>query len=274
MIKKEIIAYELCGNVYLNITNRCTSECIFCRRRDSYTSQNKIAGIDQEKMRPELEIGDINSRTLSDETLLDNFQQSFRCSESSDDVASTIEQLEPLDEIIFGNNLRLPNEPVYARDLRLSKEPSIKDILNELEGHNLSKYQEVVFTGLGEPLLRFDEVLKITEWLTNKGISVRLDTNGHGKLLYPDRKVAEELACSGMKSVSISLNAHDENTYSKICRPMLENSYNSIFEFASDVNRTGMKLRFTCVNLPDVDIRTFRQIAKKFNAIVDVRALF
>lgn len=35
MNKKDTILYEAHGNLYLNITNRCTAECIFCLKRYS-----------------------------------------------------------------------------------------------------------------------------------------------------------------------------------------------------------------------------------------------
>jgi cyclic pyranopterin phosphate synthase len=241
MDRGEVIAYELCGNVYLNITNRCTSECIFCKKRNLYIS-----------------VGN-----------------NLQCSErSANSISATVERLEPLDEILFGYALRFPSEPVFGRDLRLSREPSIERIINELEEYDLSKYHEVVFTGLGEPTIRLDEVLEITKWLTNNGIQVRLDTNGHAKLIHPEREAAKELSRSGMKKVSISLNAHNEETYIKVCRPKFENSFSSILEFADDVIETGMDLRFTSVNLPIVDINRFQQIAMKFGATFDVRTLF
>ena len=238
--KQGIIAYELYNNVYLNITNRCTAECVFCRKRDS--------------------------------DILKSYN--LHCSESIANVSVTAEPLMPLDEVTFGYNIRLSNEPVYGRDLHLSKEPNTEEVINELGDYDLSKYNEVVFTGLGEPMIRFNEVLEITKWLTRKGIQVRIDTIGHAKLLFPERNVAKELADSGMKKVSISLNAHDEETYNKICRPKLKNSYGSMFEFAHDIIKAGMGLRFTIVNLPDVDINKCRQIAWKYNATFEVRTLF
>ena len=236
--KQGIIAYELYNNVYLNITNRCTAECVFCRKRDL------------------------------------DILKSYNLHSSESIASATAEPFMPLDEVTFGYNIRLSNEPVYGRDLHLSKEPNTEEVINELGGYDLSKYNEVVFTGLGEPMIRFNEVLEITKWLTRKGIPVRIDTIGHAKLLYPERNVAKELADSGMKKVSISLNAHDEETYNKICRPKLKNSYSSMFEFAYDIIKAGMGLRFTIMNLPDVDINKCCQIAWKYNATFEVRTLF
>lgn len=198
MKKKDTIIYEAHGNIYLNITNRCTADCVFCIKRYS--------------------------------------------------------------------------DGVYGYNLRLSKEPSLPEIIKELSDLELSNYKEVVFTGLGEPLVRLDNVLEITKWLTTRGIPVRLDTIGHAKLLYPDRNVAEELAESGMKVVSISLNAQDADTYNQLCDPKYIRAYENMLEFAKDVSKSGMELRFTVVNLPIVDIEKCREIAKEYCAEFKVRS--
>jgi cyclic pyranopterin phosphate synthase len=198
MKKKDTIVYEAHGNLYLNLTNRCTADCVFCIKRYS--------------------------------------------------------------------------DGVYGYNLRLSKEPSLPEIIKELSDLELSNYKEVVFTGLGEPLVRLDNVLEITKWLTTRGIPVRLDTIGHAKLLYPDRNVAGELAESGMKVVSISLNAHDAETYNRLCDPKYIRSYENMLEFAKDVLKSGMELRFTVVNLPVVNIEKCREIAKEYCAEFKVRS--
>jgi len=197
MNRKETIIYEAHDNLYLNITNRCTADCVFCIKRYS--------------------------------------------------------------------------DGVYGYNLRLSKEPTLSQIIKELSGFELSQYKEVVFTGFGEPLVRLDDVLEITKWLTTRGIPVRLDTIGHAKLLYPDRNVASELAESGMKVVSISLNAQDADTYNQLCDPKYIKAYEKMLEFGRDVSKAGMELRFTVVNLPVVDIEKCKKIAKEYCADLKVR---
>jgi cyclic pyranopterin phosphate synthase len=197
MDRKDTIIYEAHGNLYLNITNRCTAECVFCIKRYS--------------------------------------------------------------------------DGVYGYNLRLSKEPSLSEIINELSQVELSKYKEVVFTGMGEPLLRLDDVLKITRWLTDRGVPTRLDTIGHARILYPGRNVAKELAEAGMKVVSVSLNAQDEDTYNKLCAPKLRDAYKKMLDFARDVSKAGIELRFTVVELPIVDIEECKKLAKGYCADFKVR---
>jgi cyclic pyranopterin phosphate synthase len=197
MNRKDTIIYSAHGNLYLNITNRCTAECVFCIKRYS--------------------------------------------------------------------------DGVYGYNLRLAKEPTVSEIIKELSNVPLSQYNEVVFTGFGEPLVRLNDVLDITKWLKEKGVHVRLDTIGHAKLLYPGRKVAEELADAGMDIVSISLNAHDENTYNRLCAPKFKNAYGKMLDFARDVSKAGMELKFTIVNLPVVDIEKCREIASQYCGDFKVR---
>ena len=197
MNANDTIIYEAHGNLYLNITNRCTADCIFCVKRYS--------------------------------------------------------------------------DGVYGYNLRLSEEPELNDIIKAISKADLSKYREVVFTGFGEPLTRLDDVLKITKWLTVRGIHARLDTTGHASVMYPERNVAQELADLGMKAVSISLNAHNAETYNQLCSPKFKNAYEKMLEFARDVSKTGMELRFTVVDLPLVDIEKCAEIANECGADFKVR---
>jgi cyclic pyranopterin phosphate synthase len=192
------IVYPAHGNLYLNITNRCTCNCIFC---------------------------------------IKNYA-----------------------------------DGVYGYNLILSKEPEVREIIAELSRYDLSKHNEVVFTGLGEPLSRLDDVLEITKWLKARGITVRIDTIGHAKLQYPNRDVAHELKKAGVDEISISLNTQDENTYTMLVRPrMFKNAYQSVKDFARDVAKEGMKLRFTVLDLPPVDIEQCRMIADEMGASFKIR---
>lgn len=197
MNTKDTIVYEAHNNLYLNITNRCTAECVFCIKRYS--------------------------------------------------------------------------DGVYGYNLRLSKEPTVEKIKKELSEKDLTQYKEVVFTGLGEPLVRLDEVLEITKWLKAKGIPVRLDTIGHAKLLFPERNVAQELAESGMNVVSISLNAQEADTYNQLCKPKYKRAYEKMLEFARELSHHGVELRFTVVDLPVVNIEKCKEIAKEYCADFKVR---
>jgi len=194
------IAYRAKGNIYLNITNRCSSDCVFCLAR---------------------------------------FTDTFR-----------------------------------GYNLKLTSEPSVEDILRELELEFLEgPAGEVVFVGFGEPTMRLDEVLAVAEWLKLRRITSRLDTNGHGQLLHPEREVARELAAAGIGAVSVSLVAHNSEVYNQLCRPMFSKAYRAVLEFAEDCLAAGLKVTLSVVDLPEVDIEACRSIAEKMGAKFRIRQL-
>ncbi|SEM25062.1 radical SAM protein, TatD family-associated [Syntrophus gentianae] len=160
---------------------------------------------------------------------------------------------------------------VYGYNLRLSREPSEEEILAELERLDLGRYREVVFTGFGEPTCRFDSLLHITKWLSEKCVFVRLDTNGHAALLNPGRDVVEELKAAGMKAVSVSLNAESEEKYNQLCRPSLNGSYKAMLNFTRDAVAAGLQTRMTVVGRQDIDIGKCKKIAAEIGSSFRVR---
>jgi len=191
------IVYEGKGNLYLNITNRCTNDCVFCIRRFC--------------------------------------------------------------------------DGVYGYNLVLDREPTVEEVLSELEAYELSRYREVVFTGFGEPLLRLDAVLAISHHLVARGAKVRVDTNGHAPLLYPNRDVPLELKRAGVEAVSISLNAPDAHTYEQLCIPKMEGAFDAMMAFARRCVEVGMHTRLTVVGFTDVDVRACERIARNMGASFRVR---
>lgn len=195
----DTIYYEAHKNLYLNLTNRCSADCIFCIR---------------------------------------NFA-----------------------------------DGVYGYDLRLLKEPSTEEVIEALEGLDLSKYKEVVFTGLGEPTLRLDVVLAITRWLKRRDIRVRLDTNGHAALINPGKNVIFELKEAGIDSISVSLNAESEEKYNKLCRPAYKDAYRAILEFVKEARKAGINTRVTAVNVAEIDLEKCKKLAEELDSDFHIRAL-
>jgi len=131
----------------------------------------------------------------------------------------------------------------------------------------------IVFCGFGEPTERLDVLLEVTKWIRQhcgKPIQIRLDTNGHGYELNPDRDVALELKNAGIDKVSVSLNAGDTETYAEICKPIFPEAYEAVLEFilkAKDL----VEVEVTAVRLPEVDLAKIQNVANNLGVKFKVR---
>jgi cyclic pyranopterin phosphate synthase len=136
-------------------------------------------------------------------------------------------------------------------NLTLEKEPKLEEIIAELERTKSKFWSEYVFCGFGEPTIRLNTVLKIAEWLSrNKTAPIRINTNGHAQLLYPDRKVIDEIKEAGVDRLSISLNAQNMNVYNEVCRPTFENAYKKVLEFIGNARDLDLQVEITAVVIP------------------------
>jgi TatD DNase family protein len=194
-VSQGAIAYKIRESLYLNITNRCTSKCIFCIR---YTT-----------------------------------------------------------DFVKGHNLRL------------EKEPSAEELIEAIG--DPTQYQEVVFCGYGEPTLRLDVIKSVSRWVKEKGGKVRINTNGHGNLIHK-RPILPELE-GLVDSLSISLDAQDEETYNRICRPAFPQAFEAVKEFISEAKRYVPHVQATVVAMEGVDIPKCQAIADELGVSLRVRGL-
>jgi TatD family-associated radical SAM protein len=157
-------------------------------------------------------------------------------------------------------------------NLKLLKEPSQKEIIQQLkESINRKHWNEIVFCGFGEPTERLDCILEVTRWVKEHfGIAVRIDTNGHGCLLNPRRKVIKELKDAGVDRISVSLNAHDEATYIDVCKPRFEKAFENVLKFIEKAGRE-FDTEITTVTIPEVNIRKVRETAEKMGVKFRIR---
>ncbi len=193
------IAYTIRDSVYLNVTGKCTNECIFCQR-------------------------------------------------TSDPV-------------------------VKGHDLRLSMDPAVDEMMQAAESEGWQDRSEVVFCGYGEPTIRLEEIKEVARRLKESGVKkIRLNTNGLGNLIHK-RSIAGDLK-GLMDVVSVSLNAQDARTYTKLCRPTFgRESYNSLLDFSRECISAGMEVVLTVVDHPSVDIPKCRKTAHRMGAGFRVRHL-
>jgi len=154
---------------------------------------------------------------------------------------------------------------VKGHDLTLSKEPSVEEVLKAVEDEGgAAAFDEVVFCGFGESLLRIEEVKTIARELKARGAkSVRVNTDGLANLVH-GRDVTYELA-GLIDEISVSLNAPDATTYEKICRPQVEGAYPALLDFLKKAAENIETVTATAVELPGLDVEACERVAGKLN---------
>lgn len=150
------LVYLLDGKIYINLTNRCTNDCIFCLRKDK------------------------------------------------DDVK--------------GQELWLDNEDSNA-----------EDVIKQFNSFEPTK--EVIFCGYGEPLLKFEVLKKVAQYIKTKypDIKIRVNTNGHANFVY-QRNIVPELK-GLIDEFSVSLNASTKKEYNELSQPKFGEAYEETKKF-------------------------------------------
>jgi TatD family-associated radical SAM protein len=133
------------------------------------------------------------------------------------------------------------------------------------------QWKEIVFCGFGEPLTRLDTVLDVTEQLKTTGtVPIRINTNGQAYLINKDRNVIDELKEAGVDKLSVSLNANNKETYDFVCKPKLENAFDSVLEFFTKAS-ANINTEITTVTLPEVNISEMEALAKNLQVKLRIR---
>ncbi len=164
--------------------------------------------------------------------------------------------------------MRYHTDFVKGHNLRLGEEPTADDLIKEIG--DPKQYAEIVFCGYGEPLLRLDVVKAVAAAVKQRGGKVRIDTNGHGNLIYK-RNILPEL--SGLvDGMSVSLNAQNAETYVKISQPKFGiETYEAIKEFLREAKKYVPDVTATVVAAPEVDVESCQRIVEELGVKFRVR---
>ena len=209
------VLYKVGNRLFVNITNACPCDCIFCIRKfaEGY--------------------GDAENLWLEREPTVDEVKTAF-------------------DEYIANH------DAVDSHDLGGS---------NSIQGSNDSvdsqgSIEEIVFCGFGEPMHRANDVITLAEYFKKSGKPVRLNTNGLVRLMHPDFDIA---TLSVFDTVSVSLNADDEEEYNRITQPRFKktdaNPFQEVLRLLADA-RAYTKVAATVVGVLSPErIENCRKIA-------------
>lgn len=191
-----IYTYVMDGNIYINLTNKCSNNCDFCVR-------NGAKGIN-------------------------------------------------------------------GYELWLDKEPSAEEIIKELEALDVTKYNEVVYCGFGEPTYRYDAIKVISNYVHSKGGKTRINTNGQANAIL-GYDITEEFP-TYLDVVNVSLNATDAKKYQEICHSIYgENSFEIMLEFARKLVGKCRVILSVVDCIGEEEINKARAIAKNIGAELRVR---
>jgi TatD family-associated radical SAM protein len=150
----------------------------------------------------------------------------------------------------------------------MTREPSSGEILEAVG--DPGGYDEIVFCGFGEPLLRLQEMKEAARTLKEKGARLRLNTNGLGALIWK-RNLVPELK-DLVDVVSVSLNASTNELYMKLCRPSFgDKAFPAILDFIRKCVDGGLRTICTVVDHPGVDIQACEELARSLGAEFRVR---
>ena len=126
---------------------------------------------------------------------------------------------------------------------------------------DLDGVREVVFCGLGEPTLRLNTVLHVADNLKRRGMRIRVNTDGLANRLY--HRDITPLLENKIDALSVSLNAQDEATYNRYCRPRFSGSHGAVIDFLRRSAKHVPDVTATAIDgLEGVDISACREIAQ------------
>lgn len=148
--------------------------------------------------------------------------------------------------------LRNNADGVYGTDsLWLEREPTVGEVIESINGWDMSKFDEVVFCGYGEPTERLYDLLDVARHIRDIApkCRIRVNTNGLSDLIHEKRTAP--LLEGLVDAVSISLNTPDKYEYDNICHPKFGIcSWQAMIDFAKDCKNFVPDVVMTIVDAP------------------------
>lgn len=146
----------------------------------------------------------------------------------------------------------------YNLKMKKGEEPSAEEFIEEIG--DPTRYKEVVFCGYGEPTIRWDVVKEISSYVKAKGGRTRLNTNGHGNVINK-KDITPEMK-GLIDSVSVSLNALDENEYAHLVGVEKE-MFGEMLGFTKKAKQFVPEVVLTIVAEQNIDAEEARKLAEE-----------
>lgn len=160
-----------------------------------------------------------------------------------------------------------------SNSLWLAKEPTCEEIFASITERDLTKYDELVFCGYGEPTERLDDLLTVAKQIkASYTIPIRINTNGQSSLLH--EKDTAPMYADVIDTVSISLNAPNADEYERVCHSRFGlDAYDGLLDFATRVKAYVPNVMLTVVDvaLTPEEIEECKAIADRCGVPLRVR---
>jgi TatD family-associated radical SAM protein len=155
-------------------------------------------------------------------------------------------------------------------NLWLAHEPTVNDIMTAI-GEPMN-YQEIVFCGYGEPLMRPEVVIEVSRFIKKYPVKIRLNTNGLADL-FLDYNILPDLT-GLIDTISISLNADNTQTYQELTRTQFgERAFPAMLDFIRRSKLAIPRVIVSVVRYPGVNIEAAAKIANSLGVEFRVREL-
>lgn len=183
------LVYVLDGKIYINLTNKCTNDCIFCLRQDKSDVCGQQMWLENEDYTAQDVIEQLNSFPISKEIIFCGYGEPMLKLDILKEVAQYIKKTYPETKIRVNTNGHA--NYVYKRNVL----PELKGLVDEfsvsLNGKNSQEYDE-----LSQPKFEgaYDEVKKFIKASADNGfITVASVVEGY-KGRHLDLEKCEQIA--------------------------------------------------------------------------------
>lgn len=170
--------------------------------------------------------------------------------------------------------IRQNGDGAYGSDsLWLEHQPTAEEVIENLKGRDLGKYEEIIFCGYGEPTNEFDILLSACDYIKSVcKTPTRLNTNGLADKLNPEKDGCAKLLAGRIDTVSISLNSPTKEGYMAVTRPIYDDAFEAMIEFAKSCNGNVPSVMMTVVDvIPAEDIEASKALCEKIGVTLRVR---
>ena len=135
-----------------------------------------------------------------------------------------------------------------SKRLWLEREPSAEEVIAEFAKFDMSRFNEVVFCGFGEPTEAFEVLKKVAAFVKETyHMPIRLNTNGLGNLVN-GRDITPEME-GLIDTVSISLNTPNADRYHELVRSKFgDKSFDAMLDFARSSTKYVSNVVMTTVD--------------------------